>query len=168
MVNKTAITRNLSDLHSRYDRRPRNSRDPLYYSKLYLIELCGWIEETMDSIVRDCSLSRLAVAKNRKQVESDIVGRTYGFDYGAHFRNMLIRVLGLIKVEELESMLDQIKFDKMRSSLTTLLTQRNRAAHTYTEGTTQTVDAPSVIVSHFQNVYEGLKDMEQCIRRLRI
>ena len=63
MVNKTAIARNLRELHSRYDRRPRNSRDPLYYSKLYLIELCGWIEETMDSIVLDCSLSRLAVVE---------------------------------------------------------------------------------------------------------
>ncbi len=168
MVNKTAIARNLRELHSRYNSRHRNSRDPLYYSKLYLIELCGWIEETMDSIVRDCSLSRLATANNRKHVESVIVGRTYGFDYDTNFRNMLMRVLGLIKVEELESKLDQIKFDKMTFSLSTLQAQRNRAAHTYVKGATITVDAPSAVRGHFQNVYEGLKDIERCIRRLRI
>ena len=168
MVNKTAITRNLRELHSRYNRRHRNSRDPLYYSKLYLIELCGWIEETMDSIVRDCSLSRLSATNNRKHVEGVIVGRTYGFDYDTHFRNMLMRVLGLIKVEELESKLDQTKFGNMKLSLKALYTQRNRAAHTYVEGATIIVDAPSAVRGHFQNVYEGLKDIERCIRRLRI
>ncbi len=168
MVNKTTIARNLGELHSRYNRRHRNSRDPLYYSKLYLIELCGWIEETMDSIIRDCSLRRLAATKNRKHVESVIVGRTYGFKYNRHFRNMLMRVLGLIKVEELESKLDQKKFGNMRSSLDILYSERNRAAHTYIEGITITVLAPSAVSHHFQSVYEGLKDIERCIRRLRI
>ena len=81
---------------------------------------------------------------------------------------MLMGIVGLVKVEELEGMLDPAKFNGMKSSLGILREKRNSEAHTYIKGITQTVDAPSVITRHFQNVYEGLKDMEQCIRRLRI
>ena len=90
MVNKAAIDRNLRELSVRYERRSRNPRDPLYFSKLALIELCGWIEETMDSIARDCARRHSTAEANLTQAAEEVIGRTYGFHYGGHFRNMLI------------------------------------------------------------------------------
>ena len=65
-------------------------------------------------------------------------------------------------------MLDPAKFHVMKSSLGTLKQQRDREAHTYIVGTTPNLAAPSVITGHFQKVYDGLKDIETCVRRLKI
>ena len=167
MVNKTTIVRNLRELDSRYNRKSRNPRDPLYYSKLSLIELCGWIEITMDSIIMDCARKHMGRARNVKYVQDIIIRRTYSFTYDPHFRAMLIQVVGLVKVEELEGKVDRLKFDAMKSSLGRLKEQRDREAHTYIVGATPTVDAPSLINHHFQNVYHGLKDVERCVRTLK-
>ncbi len=130
MVNKTCIERNLRELTSRYNRKSRNPRDALYYSKLALIELCGWIEQSMDSIVRDCAEKHLTDSKNLKHVESEIIRRTYSFTYEPHFRDMLIRVIGLVRVEELEGLLDSGKFQAMKSSLGSLKQRRDQQVHT--------------------------------------
>lgn len=169
MVNKTAIARNLRQLESRYNRKPRSQLDPLYYSKLALIELCGWVEVTMDEIVRDCARKHLTGSQNLLYVENTIIRGTHSFGYAQDFRTMLMRVIGLVKVEQLEGMLDPTKFQLMKSSLGILRKQRNREAHNYISGITPTVDAPSVIANrHFPRVYEGLKDIERCIRRLKM
>ncbi len=167
MVNKNDITTILSEIDSRYN-ESRGVRDPLYYSKLALIELCGWIEVTMDSIVLDCAKKHLRNADNINYVEKRVIRRTYSFLYEDHFRPMLMRVIGLVKVEELEGMLDPTKFEVMKSSLGTLKTQRDSAAHRYIDGTTTNMDAPSVINRHFQNVSAGLIDIGRCIQRLSI
>ena len=169
MVNKAAIARNLRELNSRFNRKSRNPRDPLYYSKLALLELCGWIELTMDQIVRDCARKRLTNAANLKRVEESVIERTHNFAYAANFRPMLIQVVGLVNVEELERRYYPAKFDLMESSLGTLRQQRNQEAHTYISGITSTVDAPSVILdTHFPRVYDGLKDIESCVHRLKM
>ncbi len=169
MVNKAAIARNLRELDSRYRRKFRNPRDPLYYSKLALLELCGWIEDTMDKIVMDCARKHLVDAANLAHVETRIIRRTYGFDYEDNFRAMLMRVVGLVKLEDLEGMFDPTKFHLMKSSLGTLKQQRDQEAHSYIDSVTQTLIAPPVIInSHFPRVYDGLKDVERCVRRLKI
>ena len=98
MVNKTEIVRNLRSLNYHYNRKPRTVRDPLYFSKLSLLELCGWIEVTMDGIVGDCGKKHLKVSGNRKFLTDTVIRRTYGFSYEGHFRQMLMRVIGLVKV----------------------------------------------------------------------
>ena len=166
MVNKSTIARNLRELDSRYQRKSRNPRDPLYFSKLALMELCGWVEGTMDRIVRDYARRHLSDPNNLSYLER-IVRRTSGFSYDNHFRDMLIRAIGLVKVEELENALNPIKFQLLKSSLETLSEQRNSAAHTHLVNVTQSLLAPSVINVHFIQVYDGLKDIERCIRRLK-
>jgi len=167
LVNKANIVRNLRELNSRYD-KARGARDPQYYSKVALIELCGWIETTMDDIVLYCAKKHMTETKNIGFVEKEIIRKTYSFTYDSHFRRMLMRVVGLIKVEELERKVDQIKFDLMKSSLETLRGQRNKEAHTYITGVTPNLTAPSAVMAQFQTVYEGLKNIETCIRRLKM
>ena len=116
MLDKTTITEILDDLDDRYNGTSSGSRDPLYYSKLALIELCGWIEVTMDQMMLECArncLSRSSDVTYMKQV----IDRNYGFTYNGHFREMLIRIVGLVNVERLESRLDPVKFELLKSSL---------------------------------------------------
>ena len=122
----------------------------------------------MDIIVLDCARKHLTNANNIDYVEKRVIRRTYSFLYDDHFRPMLMSVIGLVKVEELEGMLDPVKFDVMKSSLSTLKGQRDRAAHRYIDGTTTNMDAPSAIIRHFQNVSAGLKDIGRCVQRLKI
>lgn len=165
MIRKATIARNLYELDARYNRKSRNVRDPLYYSKLSLIELCGWIETSMDDIAEYCINKFLKQAKNRNHARKTIK-RISGFRYKDHFREMLIGIIGLGKVEELEGMLDPVKFDMLDDSLRTLSDIRNPIAHTHLANVTQSLLAPSVIRGYFVQVYEGLKNVEYCVRRL--
>ncbi len=166
MINKTMIERNLRELNTRYNRPSRNPRDPLYYSQLALIEVCGWIELSMDTIIFECASRHLSDPGNLKLVRQEVIQKTYSFTYKNHFRPMLIRVVGLIKVEELEQSFNPSKFQGMKSSLGSLKQRRDEEAHTFIANITPNVWAPSMIHKHFLNVYDGLKDIEKCVRRL--
>lgn len=58
VTKKRDISKNIDDLDSFYNSSWRSPRRQFFFAKLAVLELCGWIEETMDDIVKDC--------KNRK------------------------------------------------------------------------------------------------------
>ena len=122
----------------------------------------------MDGIVSECANRHLRNSSNLHYVQNEVIKRTYRFTY-TDFRTMLVSVLGLVKVEEIEKVFNPTKFHLMKSSLGTLKQQRDREAHTYTTGVTHNIIAPSEIINrHFPNVYNGLKDVERCIRRIKM
>ncbi len=102
----------------------------LFYSKLAVIELCGWIELTMDEMVLSCAKKHLANPTNLAFVEKEVIRRNYRFHYD-EFREMLMKVVGLVRVEELESRLDTAKFQRLKSTLGILEKTRNGEAHTF-------------------------------------
>ena len=59
----------------------------------------------------------IKVALNRSYCDEKIIKRTYGFEYDAHFRFMLIRLVGLINVERLEQQVDPAKHIQMTAAL---------------------------------------------------
>ena len=124
----------------------------------------------MDDIVDECGRRHLSGPQNLRYMEKEIIARTYSFSYENHFRPMLIRLIGLIRVETLEAMCDSNKLALLKSSLDTLTEERNRQAHTYTTNSqiaTQNALAPSVlIIQHLPAVCDGLQDIERCLRRL--
>jgi len=71
-------------------------------------------------------------------------------------------------VEKLENNLDVTKFHIMKSTLGSLKQCRDTQAHTHIRGITQRIDSPSLTQNRFQKIYEGLKDFESCIRRMKI
>jgi len=165
MITKENIEYNLAQINRLYN-KSRAPRHALYFPKLATLELCGWIEESMDDIVQWCSDNYLFDPNNIDFVKSQVIKRTYGFDYNSDFRNMLMRVIGIINLEQLENNLDNNKFLAMKSSLDTLKGCRDSEAHTYTKGVTMTVLAPSVAIQLFRNVYLGLKEVEKCLFEL--
>ncbi len=164
MINKTEIQSNLTQLDNLY-KRARTPKKSSFYSKLAILELCGWIEESMDDIIRGYTNKHLKEQKNLKFVEA-LIGQTHSFIYKANFKNMLIQIIGIVNVEKLEQVFDERKFTQMTSSLGVLKQRRDDQAHTHIKDTTPTIDAPSVTKNRFQNVYEGLKDIESCIRNM--
>ena len=64
----------------------------------------------MDGIVLDCAKKHLGNAGNLSYVQRRIIQTTHSFTYDRHFRTMLMRVVGMVKVEELEAIFDPKKF----------------------------------------------------------
>ncbi len=168
MVHKADIERNLRDFDTLYNDNRASELYPLYYSKLALLELCGWIETTMDEIVMNCAKNHLKNRQNVKFVQDEVINRTRGFHYEDNFRGMLVRVMGLVNVERLEGTLDPTKFHLLKSTLGTLKTSRDTEAHTYVTEATKRIDAPSKTRVYFTKVYEGLEEIERCVKTLRI
>jgi len=166
MINKEQIQNNLVQINNSYNKSKRR-RQALYFSKLAILELCGWIEESMDDII-DTLAKCLNKPANLKFVKEEVIEHTYGFEYHRYFRPMLIQVIGVINVERLEADLDQTKFDMMKSALTSLKKSRNELAHTHVKDTTARIDAPTITQNRFQMVYDGLKDIESCIRKMKL
>ncbi len=166
MVDKTQIENNLTQIDALFQKHIGDDEAP-YYSKLAILEACGWIEESMDDIIRGCANKRLKESKNLRFVE-ELIKETHSFRYASNFRDMLIQIVGIINVEKLEQVFDEHKFTQMTSSLGVLHQRRNDQAHTYIKGTTPTIDAPSWTERRFQYVYEGLKDIESCINKMKI
>jgi hypothetical protein len=165
LVSKTSILKNLSIISKLYN-KTSNPKEVLFYSKLAILELCGWIEESMDNIVENCANRKLRNNDNLKFLEKEIIKRVHSFDYHNNFRKMLMQVIGLIRLEIIESKVDQTKLELMKVSLNALKEQRDPVAHTHIKGITLRIDAPSITKQRIVNVYEGLKNIEHELKRL--
>lgn len=158
MINKTDIENTINELDVLYN---TNSAQSLYFSKLALLELCGWIEQTMDYIVIDCSNSKLTEQGNKTLVEQKIVKKTYGFHYEDHFRPMLMKLIGLVKLEQIENNLKSTgDLAILTSQLGSLRQSRDKAAHTTLAGTTPSLEAPSRIKDYLDKIYPIIKKVE--------
>lgn len=167
MIARYYIESNLKQLDRLYNIAGTQKKE-LYYSKLAMLELCGWIEESMDDVVQRCANRVLKVRANKTYITNNVIKPTYGFEYEKHFKKMLISVVGLMSVEKVEAKVDRQKYERFKSALGSLKVARNREAHTHLKGVMRTVDAPSVTLNHFNHVYEGLVDFENQLKAMRL
>lgn len=145
----------------------KSGKDALFYSKLAILELCGWIEESMDDVIRRCAHKRLKIPANRKIVDESVIKKTYAFDYG-RFRYMLIYVIGLINVERIEMKMDPLTMNRFEATLGALKKSRDAEAHTHLKGITRVINAPSITLAQFGDVYDGLKFIEKLLRTAKM
>ena len=162
MIAKRYIVANLKGLDARFG-RATTQKDSLYYSKLAILELCGWIEESMDDIILRCAKAHLKLTDNIRYIEKDVVKRTYAFEYAA-FRSMLIRLIGLVNVERLEEKMDPLIKTRLDSTHAALKGARDSEAHTHIKGVARVINAPSATFAQFQDVYAGLKEIESLVK----
>lgn len=165
MISKSYILENLRYCDIRF-RRAKSTKENLFYSKLAIIEFCGWIEMSMDDVITRCAKRRIKLLGNAKTIEREIVGRNYGFQYDQNFRSMLMKLVGLIGVERIERQLDVGIHIRFVSTLGTLKKQRDSEAHTYIKGTTRNIDAPSVTIAKFSDIYAGITEIDKTLQRL--
>jgi hypothetical protein len=165
MVSKTSILENLRRLDTLYHQNSASVKKSLFFSKLAILELCGWTEESMDDIIACCANRKLKERNNQDQIKKRIEN-TYGFVYEKHFRRMLVELIGLINTERLEGKIDSIKFQNFKSTLGSLKGTRDIEAHTHIKGATRSIAAPSKTIGNFRNIYDGLKEFETKLKRL--
>lgn len=167
MISNTVILQTIANLDKLYQKN-HGAIEGLYFAKLAILEVCGWIEESMDSIVLSYTNRHLTESRNIDYTRDTIVERISSFDYNKHFRLMLMRVIGIILLERLERSLDTAKLSKMKGSLGILKAHRDEQAHTHIKGRTVHIDAPSVTARHFQNVHDGLTHIESLLHQIKI
>ena len=167
MISQTRIQKTITQMDKLYQSNI-GAIEGLYFAKLAILEVCGWIEESMDSIVLSYANRRLTNIRNINYTRDVIVEKTTSFNYDRHFRLMLMRVIGIILLEKLEMSFDIAKLSRMKGSLGILKTRRDQHAHTHIKGRTVHIDAPSVTARHFQNVYDGLTHIESLLHQIKI
>jgi hypothetical protein len=163
MVTKTYIADNLRQIERLYNSSPSVQKG-LFYSKLAVIELCGWIEMSMDDIVLRLAAKRLRDEKNRTYIKTN-VKKTSGFDYEQHFLPMVAAIVGRQGIERMNSRLDSTLILPLTGALSALKTARNVLAHQYIKDTTLVIDAPSVTNGRFPVVLAGLKNIEAAVMK---
>lgn len=163
MIVKRHIILNLRQLNRSF-LDAESQKHGVYFAKLAILELCGWIEVSMDALIIEHCNRHLTQRRNLRFVENDVVKKTYGFDYESHFRKMLINIIGIIACEKLEAQVNVAVFTKFIAQLNSLKLARNGLAHTYLKGMTAIIDAPSVTMSRFDDIYAGLKEYEAILR----
>ena len=161
-LSKTKIKHNLNQLKILYDRGMAShssnaSLHMTFYSKLALIEYCGWLEVSIDILVHRI-ISKITDADLIKIGERS-VKTNYGFTYDDHFRVLLVKNLGLKNTE--------ILLNKLRSSgdlalleskLNTFKTLRNEAAHNYFTGVSS-YNSPSFYISEVEAIFPIFKQI---------
>lgn len=164
MITKSYLLKTLNWLDQLYNDPTADDQKTSSYSKLALIELCGWIEETMDDIVLRCAKRCLKSPANLKFIDKT-VHNTNSFEYEA-FRKMLMMVIGLATLEKIEEQLETTgKISALKGDLGNLKRSRNQAAHTHTKGTLTTYDAPSKTKYNFDRIYALLTELDAELQR---
>lgn len=165
MIPKAPIETLIRDLEKLYD-APADPTHKDFYSKLALIELCGWLEISMDEIVEGYSATKLVETKNQEDFKEKI-DKTYGCDYKIHLRPMLINLIGLKGIEKLEANLKaqgvlQILVDQLSS----LWSLRKTAAHTTIVGVTKRYQSPSAMKTYLDSLHPILTTLEVELTKL--
>jgi hypothetical protein len=151
MIAKSYIESNLKEIDRLYN-NTTSLKKTNYYSKLAILELCGWIEITMDEIVLTYAKKKLKHVDNKKFVK-ERVKKNYGFDYNNNLKPLFYIIIGIVHYEKIEKKLERHgKITILKSTLDNLKTSRNNAAHTYSKGTTTTFDAPSLILNEYNKI----------------
>ena len=162
MISHSYIESNLKYLNRVYQRANSN-KELSYCSKLAILELCGWIELSMDDIVLRGCVRGLKQEKNRKAVREK-VKLNYGFEYKRHFVSLITSLVGFHGYETLEKSIPTTVSENFEAELRNLKESRNSLAHTYYKGGTHHYDAPSITISRYHSVAAGLDAYDKALR----
>lgn len=150
----------LNHLDTLYNESSSQNKDiePTYYSKLAVLEYCGWIEESLDLIVKRSFTDKITNSQLIKIIEEKIKFNS-GFQYENNLRPMLITSFGVIGTEKFENLINSNgNLDILKSELNALKEDRNSAAHTWIQGTTRQYPAPSVLIGRLNKVHPIFND----------
>lgn len=165
-VDTTEIKKNLEKIRDLYV-NSIDEKESSLYSKLAILELCGWIEESMDDIIRRHANKHLKSSNNLDAIKG-IIRDTHGFDYKEHFRKALRQFIGLINIEKLEEQLTTSKFfDPLKAELSNLRKVRDEESHTYINiNIMKKYDAPSITLNRLEPIHKGLEEIDNKLNSL--
>lgn len=160
MIIKKNIIKTLTDLNKLYNQSMTmaNQNNAIFFSKLAILEYCGWIEHSFDVIVYRTALTKLKTQKYKDILTQRIVENNFGFEYKKNFRPMMIQAIGIVEMEKLETTLNVLgHLPVLISELESVKTERDSAAHTYLHNLLITYSSPSVTIERLNKVYPIMK-----------
>jgi 2-iminobutanoate/2-iminopropanoate deaminase len=147
----------------------QTSEDPeeaVAFAKLAVLEFCGWVEMTIDDIARGAVRVSLPAEADRKLLE-DLIKGTHGFNYYSHVSPLLVSAIGSVRFSVIErTMEDETVLERFKGVLNSaeFLRMRNRAAHTFNDGTQRNYDAPSAVLGKLQQISPLMDRMRELCR----
>ena len=138
---------------------------PIIISKIAVLELCGWIEESVDQILLDYISQRISDKVCRTYVE-DIINKNYGFKYKENLFHLFTVVLGVSNWENIVDVLTYSRISILEAICNNYTKLRNVAAHTYRlTGITVTYHAPSQVIADYHRIEPIFKIIETEIKK---
>lgn len=163
MINFIDIENTIKELEILYS-NSTNTLHQILYSKLAILEYCGWLEDSFDIIADEYITRNVLTSGNQQYIRKISIENNYGFSYENNLRPMLSKVIGFPILEFVENDLesDHGKFTLMKSYIDFFLRQRRNAAHKATS-VTMVYDTPSVVLSYFTKLKPILQLFENSI-----
>lgn len=163
MIIKTEIEQNLNLIEAKFSAAA--DVEALLYAKMALLELCGWIEISMDDLVRRCANHTLKTDRYKNFIEDPIIKNNYGFEYKKHFRFMICNIVGLMNFEKIERNFDDAKLARFKGALGGLKLPRDSEAHTFVVAN-RSIDTPTRTINNLGFLYDGFIELESVLKRL--
>lgn len=164
IVNYDKLQNNLQKLDGLYS----SSQDPILsimYSKLALLEFAGWLEETFGKILH-YYVDKHITNKDCEDLYNNIIGKTYGLN-PEKILKLFCQILGCKLYEKVYiDLKNKQLLPQFLTILKSINTKRNDAAHT-SVNILKTYDAPSVILSIFNQINPAVQELEKLIKRVR-
>lgn len=168
MISVDKIEKTLEWLEECYDRsKNADIEESKIYSKIAILELSGWVEESMDDIIWNLADKKLDSNKAKKRLKKTI-SNVNSFTYEKHFSEMLRKAIGVINKEAIEKKIRDrtdgtlIKFE---NALKKLYSERNPLAHTFSQGKQEYIDSPSMVKKYYEDICFGLRVFEEEIAK---
>lgn len=138
--------------------------EQVYYSKLAVIELSGWIECYVDDLCMFSMRQKTRVSAYHSDLEKKMK-RVYGLTYNDHVRRLLITTIGVYSVNKLEAKVGLRNITTLKSELSLLSELRNDLAHNYTSPAFP-CPAPSVTIQKMNIIAPILSKIKKQISTL--
>lgn len=165
MIDFTTIQTNLVHLDKEYTSTTNLTMNVLY-SKLAVIEFCGWIEVSIDALAKDYLNSTILDSSLKGKVESFIDGQ-YGFDYNHNVLPIICSAIGASNWENIIDVCPVKDFSNFLTILGNYKKMRNSAAHTNVGvSVTMTYSSPSIVLNDYKIIRPAIQFFEKEIAKL--
>lgn len=163
MITRAEIEYNLKRLERDYN-AAKNAKSRTLYSKLAVLELCGWIEENFDTIATVGVKASLRTNDYKDYFKNEIIKSNNGFSYHNHFKKMMVKSVGVIRMEKIELKMQQVgSLNPLKGKLSSLEVVRNSLAHTHSTQHAN-VQTPSVTLSDLQQILPHIIKLDEISR----
>ena len=164
VIDYISIENILLRLDTEYNASITDPDMPVFFSKLAVIELSGWLEDSIDEILYEYIGQHLLDSDVINPVK-DIIQKNFGFKYGSNILKICLSVLGANNWENIVDKLKPVEYSNLKAITGSLTDSRNKAAHTSTVAT-RTFNAPSLTLADFRKLKPAIQMIENEVRMI--
>ena len=174
-INIEKIQKSLDELDRRFsdevDKPDVDDFQLSIYCKVAALELCGWLEETHDELIKSALKKKGVNDSDVSDFNEMFIKKVNGLSYKEHLRPLMINAFGFVEITKLE--IEIIQMEGLKSILQELHKYRNYLAHTqyiHFQGRSpvnsqKSIDTPSTIKDIFKKIHPILQEVANYFHR---